>query len=929
MATSTDEFFAVLTKIGEAKAGRAVALKMPLEITTAAIGDGNGIKTTPSRDQSALVHEVYRAPLSALYEDTKNPGWMIAELILPEDVGGWTAREMMLVDKDGDAIVVSNLPASEKPILQSGSGRLMVIRTAFYIGSAGAGAVVLKVDSGTVLATRDQIDRSIAAHEAEGDPHPQYFTAAEVDAALKAAMARVANQSGLTHLLSPTVDGGWRDVYRAGWVPGWFNQQWGGALVGCEMVDALTGKAFHFEPTTGQIQDDGFNGFSTSQQFTAAQGFRVSEAQAIDAVWFKLYRSGSVSRPVNFSICADNGGVPGAVVANGAGTPINFLQLTSAPTGEWYRIEFPGKPQLQAGTQYHLCATTGVVDANNCVFWRANLRQRYPFGVLSQGTSAGVWTVSPSTANCFLIEPSAASRWLRSGGLFDQKLVFAQGAPANQSKLLCQPARGYFDGKSGMILYRGSSPAGSMLYDVGAGIDHDRLVLGTTAQGYPVVTLYCADRTTVSVTGTASIAAGAHDVAVGYRCVGDGADYLRLYVDGVVVGQSLVGQSFGMSEGWRDSATSWLGGGLPLAPTWDAASLHSFAVFPSVAGWTPSNAALEVSAMGVAGGCLYQNRNGFGTNDSGYYTRLNAGLNNAVGWAVVWRGRVSAGDNSPIRGVHSISVSDGTKTVSVDFQEYFFSVDNGSGARVYVQCDMRQDNTIQLSGRGNDYYVLLNNRLVVDGSGQLTAAAAANQIMFGDTTTQAATNGDVVVRYLTICSTGPLLPAAAPGAELSEFACWSGDQSALLAGLVGDGAPRSVRRLCGVGRGYVGGVDAGVMREARRGISSGPTTTSTVQVPLPEVDAFVIGARIEADFRDAQLGSAATAQVNSSVLCDGVQGPTTYFNVTSTVAWVPVFARGAWRVPLGLHRVDVRWAVGTGTGSSLQAFRNLSIEASI
>ncbi|MHA2136253.1 MAG: hypothetical protein ACW99J_20525, partial [Candidatus Thorarchaeota archaeon] len=32
----------------------------------------------------------------------------------------------------------------------------------------------------------------------------------------------------LTHLLYPSVDGGYGELYRNGWIPGGFNQQWGG-----------------------------------------------------------------------------------------------------------------------------------------------------------------------------------------------------------------------------------------------------------------------------------------------------------------------------------------------------------------------------------------------------------------------------------------------------------------------------------------------------------------------------------------------------------------------------------------------------------------------------------------------------------------------------------------------------------------------------
>ncbi|WP_215782005.1 choice-of-anchor R domain-containing protein [Paludibacterium sp. B53371] len=743
---------------------------------------------------------------------------------------------------------------------------------------------------------------------------------------MQAALSGIGSCAAPTSLLAPSNDGGWRDVYRAGWLPGWFNQQWGGAQAGMELIDSTTGQLYRFDAATGNVQDDAAHAIGSDVVCgDYAQPVVLSETGSYDKVFFKLYKAGNPTDSVTLSIYSDNNGIPGALLATSQSIPCKLL--TSNNVGEWYLFTFNAPIELGAGTKYQfVLSRSGAINGSNCPCVKATNASRYPFGVATRKNN-GVFTTNGLAATacaCFML-PNI-KRFLTAGGMFDQKLTFTQGTPVNQSKLLCQPARGYFDGKSGTILYRGAVQVNGTLYDVGAGIDHDRLVLGTSAQGYPTVTLYRADRTSANVTGTASIAAGAHDVAVSYRCVGDGADYLRLYVDGVTVGQPLTAQTFSMSEGWRDQATSWLGGGLPLVPAWDAASLHSFAALPSAVGWTWAGSASEANAVSVSGGSLYQNRGGYGSGDTGYYTRQNAGLTNATGWAVVWRGHVAIGDNSAIRGVGQISVSDGAKTISLDLQEYFFSVDNGSGTRVYIQCDMHQDNTLALVGRGSDYYVLLNNRLVIDGTGQMTAASAANQIIFGDTTTQAGTNGDVVTRYLRICSSGPLLPAAAQGATLSEFAYWSGDQSSILPGLAGDGSPRSVRKLCGLNHGYIDGRDAGVFRDFRRGVAISPTTASTSPVLLMDMESFVIGSSFDVDFRDVQTNSGQGNQTNSTVMLDGISGPSTYFN-TNLGNWSPVFAKGVFRTTLGLHRVDVRWAVGAGTSTSLQVQRHLTMDS--
>ena len=177
------KYYAVLTNVGAAKLANATALGVQVEITQMAVGDGNGALPTPNPAQTALVHELRRAPLNTLSIDPNNANQIIAEQVIPEDVGGWWIREIGLFDKDGDMIAVANCAETYKPQLQEGSGRVQVVRMILIVSSTAA--VTLKIDPSVVLATRqyvdDQIiqvkafvDQQLAAHIAAADPHKQY-----------------------------------------------------------------------------------------------------------------------------------------------------------------------------------------------------------------------------------------------------------------------------------------------------------------------------------------------------------------------------------------------------------------------------------------------------------------------------------------------------------------------------------------------------------------------------------------------------------------------------------------------------------------------------------------------------------------------------------------------------------------------------------
>lgn len=189
-------YYAILTALGEAKLANAAALNQPLQISKMAVGDGNGSLPTPNRAQTALVRETYRANLNTLLVDPANASQVIAELVIPETVGGWWIRELGLYDAAGALVAVANCPPSYKPQLAEGSGRTQVLRMVLVVSSTSA--VELKIDPSVVLATRAYVDTAVLSHQGAADPHPQYTTESEVAAMIAAEMnSRDSKQSAL------------------------------------------------------------------------------------------------------------------------------------------------------------------------------------------------------------------------------------------------------------------------------------------------------------------------------------------------------------------------------------------------------------------------------------------------------------------------------------------------------------------------------------------------------------------------------------------------------------------------------------------------------------------------------------------------------------------------------------------------------------
>lgn len=156
-----NEFFTILTATGRNKLAAATATATPLTLTQMAVGDGdNGAYYSPTEAQTALKHEVWRGTINHLAVDANNPNWIVAELVIPDNVGGFYIREVGLFDSAGALIAVGKFPESYKPTLAAGSNKQLYVRMILEV--ANTSAVTLLVDPSVVLATRQYCDDKVA-----------------------------------------------------------------------------------------------------------------------------------------------------------------------------------------------------------------------------------------------------------------------------------------------------------------------------------------------------------------------------------------------------------------------------------------------------------------------------------------------------------------------------------------------------------------------------------------------------------------------------------------------------------------------------------------------------------------------------------------------------------------------------------------------
>lgn len=192
----TAQYFTVLTNYGTQAFAKAIATNQPLRLSSFAVGDGNGQAVTPTADRTALVKETHRANVSAVSLDPRNNKQIIIELTIPEDVGGFYIREMGVFDSANKLVAYANAPESFKPTLESGSGKVQVLRMILKVSNSQA--VTLSIDNSVIFITRQQFTpQKITSSTTNGFDESGHTHEIEKADTTKAGIVQLTDDTGL------------------------------------------------------------------------------------------------------------------------------------------------------------------------------------------------------------------------------------------------------------------------------------------------------------------------------------------------------------------------------------------------------------------------------------------------------------------------------------------------------------------------------------------------------------------------------------------------------------------------------------------------------------------------------------------------------------------------------------------------------------
>lgn len=159
------KYFTIITDIGIAKITNATIYNEQISFKHFVIGDGDGNDTVPNPAQTQLVNETWRGNIAKCVIDEDNPNLINVTAIIPSHIGGFTMREMGLIDDSGDLIAVGNMPVTPKIVIADGVSSELEI--SMCIAVSNAEAVEIKVDPTVIIATKQDLEK----HNNEANAH--------------------------------------------------------------------------------------------------------------------------------------------------------------------------------------------------------------------------------------------------------------------------------------------------------------------------------------------------------------------------------------------------------------------------------------------------------------------------------------------------------------------------------------------------------------------------------------------------------------------------------------------------------------------------------------------------------------------------------------------------------------------------------------
>ena len=127
------EFYSILTKHGIEQIANATISNTLINLKTMVVGDGD---RNPTEEETALSNQLAEVQIQRISIDPDRPSEVIADAIIPGNIGGFWIREIGLKDAAGELFAIGRYPATYKPVVEDGAVKDVCVRMVLRVTNA-------------------------------------------------------------------------------------------------------------------------------------------------------------------------------------------------------------------------------------------------------------------------------------------------------------------------------------------------------------------------------------------------------------------------------------------------------------------------------------------------------------------------------------------------------------------------------------------------------------------------------------------------------------------------------------------------------------------------------------------------------------------------------------------------------------------------
>lgn len=166
--TSTPEFYGILTNAGEQLQFDCLENSGNVfEMLEMAVGDGNGSYYEPEKTQTKLKNECYRHAITRRMTDTENRVKSVI-LDIPEDITGFTIREVGVFGANGELLIIGKYP--ETPKRETSSGAISQLAIKVDLTQVNELVLPILIDPSVNTASVEYVEKYFQKLEEKGQP---------------------------------------------------------------------------------------------------------------------------------------------------------------------------------------------------------------------------------------------------------------------------------------------------------------------------------------------------------------------------------------------------------------------------------------------------------------------------------------------------------------------------------------------------------------------------------------------------------------------------------------------------------------------------------------------------------------------------------------------------------------------------------------